>query len=78
MAISLMQKRNLKNLTIYSGSKSTIKAIISFNPKKPIAFKIRFLLHSLRYKQISLCWIPSHIGVRGNEEPDKAAEQAFQ
>ena len=45
-AVTLVQEENLENVTIYSDSKSAIEAIKSFNHNNPIAFKIRFLLHT--------------------------------
>ena len=31
----------------------------------------------LTYKEIALCWIPSHIGIKGNEMVDKQAKTSL-
>ena len=31
----------------------------------------------LAYKEIALCWIPSHIGIQGNEMVDKQAKTSL-
>ena len=33
-------------------------------------------LHNQR-RQITLCKVPAHIGIKGNEDADKAAKQAI-
>ena len=36
----------------------------------------QYTLHN-HGKQITLCKVPAHIVIKGNEEPDKAAKQAI-
>ena len=46
--------------------------------KNPQIQKLLEKCHELlAYKEIVLCWIPSHIGIQGNEMVDKQAKTSF-
>ncbi|HIP25812.1 MAG TPA: hypothetical protein EYG81_05080, partial [Archaeoglobus profundus] len=68
---------NLRTI-IYSDSRSAIEAIREYNPKHPIVTQIKFELHKkkLEGKITRVCWIPAHVGIKGNEEADKTAKEA--
>ena len=64
--------------TIFTDSLSSIQAISNFNSDNDLIRKI--LRHttflSPAGKHITLCWIPSHVGLTGNEAADSAAKRA--
>ena len=63
---------------IFSDSISVLKAMNHTSSKNP---QIQELLvkspELLAYKEIVLCWIPSHIGIQGNETVDKQAKTSL-
>ncbi|XP_066968129.1 uncharacterized protein [Macrobrachium rosenbergii] len=69
------------NTTIHTDSKGAIQA----TTKEKAEENIRLLssiwaiasLHQNRNRQISLNWIPSHVGIQGNEEADSLAKNGL-
>ena len=60
---------------IFSDSLSVLKAMNHTSSKNPQIQKLLEKCHELlAYKEIALCWIPSHIGIQGNEMVDKQAK----
>jgi len=63
---------------IFTDSLSSLQSIQSSSPNNPLATNIQSDLHTLLVQTtITLCWVPSHIGIPGNEQADKAAKKAL-
>ena len=63
---------------IFSDSLSVLKAMNHTSSKNPKILKLLEKCHELlAYKEIVLCWIPSHIGIQGNEMVDKQAKTSL-
>ena len=63
---------------IFSDSKSVLQAILSKweHPTIKIVMEHLHFIHSVD-KEIVFCWVPSHMGIQGNERADKAAKEAL-
>ncbi|KAL8580021.1 hypothetical protein ACOMHN_061342 [Nucella lapillus] len=65
---------------ILTDSKSSLQGLASGRTKNRQEFQaeISFLTHQIMYKgtDLTLMWLPSHTGIKGNELADKAAKRA--
>ena len=78
-AIDIIKEQPSQKFVIYSDSRSSIEALQNYCPKNPLVQQIKYEFHKLYEdnKYVELCWIPAHIGIKGNEDADKAAKEAI-
>ena len=69
----------MKKFVIFSDSLSSPKAIAGFNTDNDLVQKFikEYSVQTKQGKTITLCWIPSHVGIPGNERADSAAKDGL-
>ena len=77
LAVQHIQREAIRKSIIYSDSLSCLQALQNKNMENPI---IREIIHILSYllevgSQIEFCWIPGHVGIKGNEKADTIAKR---
>ena len=79
-ALCLIEVSDEVLYTIFTDSLSSLLALRDINTYHPILQGILILLTSLERagKSVVFCWIPSHVGIGGNERADGAAKRATQ
>ena len=78
LSLKLMYQSHFKKFLVFSDSLSALQAISHRNLNHPMLldfFKLHSMLCSDDY-DITFVWIPSHVGIRGNEIVDSLARQA--
>ena len=78
LALKLVFVHQDTHFTIFSDSFGALCALKSFNNPHPIVLAILewlFLIHR-RGKRVDFCWVPAHVGVKGNERVDAVAKAA--
>ena len=78
-AVEIIRKHPPQKFIIFSDSRSAIEALQSYCPRNPLAKQVKYMFHKLYDDglNVELCWIPAHIGIKGNEDADKAAKAAI-
>ena len=62
-----------QDITIFVDSQAALKAIESRVVKSKAVLKCRKALTSIEQHRVSLCWVPGHSNIEGNEEADEMA-----
>ena len=77
-ALCFIEVGDIRRHLILSDSLSCVLSIGAFNPPDQLVQDIAQKLSSLQHcgKDITICWIPSHTGVSGNDKADAAAKRA--
>jgi len=67
--------RHDNRFIVITDSKSCVQAISKYNNRNPVVNSIQCDI-AANDNEVLFCWVPSHIGVTGNEEVDRAAREA--
>ncbi|KMQ86870.1 pol-like protein, partial [Lasius niger] len=80
-ALTLIEERDLRHVTIFSDSKSVLSAIKNFpsgSRTLSVIYKIKDKLKNMKESgfEVKMIWIPSHCNIIGNELADARAKAA--
>lgn len=76
MAVEYINKKRFSETVIFSDSQSALSAIRSFKRvQNPLVIELRHTVLKAQKQPLAIefCWVPSHIGISGNEDADRAA-----
>jgi len=79
LAIDVVWRSKEKNFEIFSDSMSSLQSISGFNLDLDLVQKFMkdYTILAKNGKNVILCWIPSGVGILGNEKADAAAKSAL-
>ena len=79
LALDAINESDDDHFIIFSDSLSVLLPLHNMKLDNPLILKLLEKLHHLRcaHKTIYLCWILSHIGIRGNEAADMTAKESL-
>ena len=79
LALDFINESNSKDkFIIFSDSMSVLQALNHTSSKNPQIQKLLIKHHTIsELKTIIYCWVPSHIGIYGNEKVDKNAKESL-
>jgi len=80
LALEIVKQSEGDSFIIFSDSKSCLQALSQTDPDNPLVASVlkKYHLVTRKYdKTIDFCWVPSHIGIPGNERVDREAKEAL-
>ena len=79
LALRHVKESDGTKFIIFSDSKSALQALANMHVYNPLVCRVLINLNDIfnAGKTIVFCWIPSHIGIQGNEEADRYAKAAL-
>ena len=78
LAMNIITNHKSSKFIIYSVSKSVLQALQNKNTSTPLITRLLDKMNTLsKNNSIILTWIPSHIGIHGNERADKTEKKAL-
>ena len=80
MAFDLIENSDSHQFIVFTDSLSSLLALKGHEPKHPALLALREAYSNLvrLQKSVVLAWVPSHVGIRGNEKVDALAKEALQ
>jgi kelch-like protein 2/3 len=80
MALNIAETHTNDRIMIFSDSMSCLQAIDNCKFSNPVILTVLEQVHdlSMQGKTIEFCWLPSHVGIKGNELADAAAKLGLQ
>nr|BDT63038.1 MAG: hypothetical protein [Trachysalambria curvirostris nimavirus] len=76
-AVKMTRDQMNHSFVIYCDSRSALQAIFNLNSSHPVVREVQDWLAIIsRRRKITLCWVPAHVGVQGNELADQRAKAA--
>ena len=73
-----IKNQTSEKFVIFCDSQSAIYSVANSKNKNAMQIRINKLLNKISNKSIILEWIPSHVGIEGNEAADSAAKSALE
>ena len=72
-ALKLIHNSPHKKFVIYSDSQGALQSLNIFNSFHPLIQEAQEWLFKIkcRFKSVCFCWVPSHVGIKGNEKADQ-------
>ena len=69
--------REQNTFVLCSDSLSALKSLQNGLPHNPLVAEVLYVYNTIRGRQLTFLWIPSHVGIHGNELADTLAKFAL-